>query len=182
MKNAKHIAVLAALLSAGWMGSAVAAPTISFYGEVSQQTCVAQINGSTEASVLMPTVPASALATVGATAGLTPFTLSLTGCTAPSAGSVNVSTKFLGRAVTAGGHLGNTALSSPAGNVALQLTADAAGATPVVLNGITTVPGAVLASGATSTSHQYGVRYIAEGGAATPGAVLGVVEYALTYP
>lgn len=157
-----------------------ATPTITFEGEVSTQTCQAVVNGEESAIVLLPTVSESNLATAGASAGLTPFTIALSGC-ATAGADTQISTKFLGHSVTAGGNLGNVATNSPANNVALQLTADAAGTTPVVLNGVTSVPGLILASGATTANHQFGVQYIAEGGAATAGAVTAVVEYTLSY-
>lgn len=127
-------------------------------------------------------MPASSLAAVGATAGLTPFTISLTGCTAPVGAALNVSTAFLGHNVTLGGNLGNTAATAPAQNVSIQLTTTADGTTPVTLNGITPVPGLVVPVGETTATYQFGAQYIAEGGSATPGAVLGVAEYTIVYP
>jgi len=169
------------LLVAGLAPAAVfAAPTVTFQGEVSAQTCQAMINGETNSTVLLPTVSASELSAAGATAGLTPFTISLTGCQAPAA-VLNVNTRFLGHSVTAAGNLGNVAASDAAPNVQIQLTTTAAGTTPVVLNGVTSVPGLVLEAGATTASHQFGARYISEGGSAGAGAVTAVAEYSLDY-
>jgi major type 1 subunit fimbrin (pilin) len=54
--------------------------TITFSGNVIAQTCT--INGSTkDLAVTLPIVSASSLATAGATAGATPFSIALTGCT-----------------------------------------------------------------------------------------------------
>lgn len=171
-----------AWMTAGLLGTgfAHAAPTITFEGEVATQTCQAVVNGEETAIVLLPTVSESNLATAGASAGLTPFTIALTGC-ATAGADTQISTKFLGHSVTAAGNLGNMAINNPANNVAIQLTSDAAGTTPVVLNGVTSVAGIVLASGTTSANHQFGAQYVAEGGAVTAGAVTAVVEYTLSY-
>lgn len=179
MKLTKSIMLM---LAAGLMLPALAnaAPTITFEGEVSAQTCEAEVNGQENATVLLPTVPESSLASAGAKAGLTPFTIAVKGC-ATAGVDTQIGTKFLGHSVTAGGNLGNVAVTSPAGNVAIQLTSDAAGTTPVILNGVTTVAGLELKASETTANHQFGAQYIAEGGAATAGAVTAVVEYTLSY-
>ncbi|WP_202740542.1 fimbrial protein [Acinetobacter sp. 'aerobic (ED)'] len=158
----------------------MAAPTITFQGEVATQTCQAQVNGQSDTVVLLPTVSQSSLAAAGATTGITPFSISVKDC-ATAGADTEIKTKFLGRSVTAEGNLGNVATTNPATNVSIQLTSDAAGKTPVALNGVTLVDGLILKSGATSADHQFGAQYIAEGGAATAGAVTGVVEYTLSY-
>ncbi len=159
---------------------AIAAPTVTFQGEVATQTCQAQVNGQGDAIVLLPTVSQSSLAAAGATTGITPFSISVKDC-ATAGADTQIKTKFLGRSVTAEGNLGNVATTNPATNVSIQLTSDASGKTPVALNGVTTVDGLTLKSGETSADHQFGAQYIAEGGAATAGAVTGVVEYTLSY-
>ncbi|ENU58216.1 fimbrial protein [Acinetobacter guillouiae] len=161
-------------------GVANAAPTVTFQGEVTDQTCQASINGGTNGVVLLPTVSANTLTSSGATAGLTPFTINVTGCTAPSS-DLDIKTKFLGHSVTTSGNLSNVATVNPATNVAIQLTKEAAGTTSVVLNGPTAVEGLKLLNGATSASHDFGARYISEAGGATQGAVTSVVEYTLSY-
>ena len=153
---------------------------MTFQGEVSTQTCKTEVNGQENATVLLPTVPESSLASAGTTAGLTPFTIAIKDC-ATAGADTQIGTKFLGQSVTAAGNLGNVAAANPAGNVAIQLTTDAAGTTPVTLNGVTTVAGLELKTGQTSASHQFGAQYIAEGGAASAGAVTAVVEYTLSY-
>lgn len=163
-------------------GIVLAAPTVTFQGEVTAQTCQASINGETDSIVLLPTVSSTELSGTGTTAGLTPFTISVSGCQAPSSGDGNlaITTNFLGHNVTGAGNLGNVA-SNPAANVAIQLTSDAAGTTPIVLNGVTPVSGLVLSEGETSASYQFGAQYITEGGSATAGAVTAVAEYTLSY-
>ncbi|WP_130803870.1 fimbrial protein [Acinetobacter ihumii] len=173
---------LVAMMAVGMMVPVLAnaAPTVTFQGEVSTQTCQAEVNGQENAIVLLATVPESSLASAGATAGLTPFTIAVKDC-ATAGADTQIKTKFLGQSVTAGGNLGNVAATNPAGNVAIQLTSDAAGTTPITLNGVTSVPGLVLKAGETAANHQFGAQYIAENGAATAGAVTGVVEYTLSY-
>lgn len=158
---------------------AIAAPTITFQGEVTDQTCKATINGQTDSTVLLPTVPVTELSAAGMKTGLTPFTISIQDCQ-PAATSLDISTKFLGHNVTSNGNLGNLATANPADNVSIQLTANADGTRPVTLNGITSVPGLVLDANATSATHQFGAQYYAED-TATAGAVTAVAEYTLSY-
>jgi len=160
-------------------GIVLAAPTVTFQGEVTAQTCQASINGETDSIVLLPTVSSTVLAAAGTTAGLTPFTISVSGCQAPGS-DLAITTNFLGHNVTGEGNLGNVA-SNPAANVAIQLTKEAAGTTPIVLNGVTPVTGLVLPTGETGASYQFGAQYITEGGAAGAGAVTAVAEYTLSY-
>ncbi len=157
-----------------------AAPTITFQGEVTDQTCKATINGESNSTVLLPTVPSSELAATGKTTGQTPFTISITGC-AVSTGDLSIKTKFLGRAVV-NGNMKNTASgANVAKNVALQLTTDAAGTAPVNLVNVTEVKGLVVKKGETQAEYTFGVRYIAVDGAATAGKVTSVAEYTLGY-
>lgn len=160
---------------------ALAAPTVTFQGNVTAQTCQATINGETGSIVLMPTVAVGDLSGVGSTTGLTPFTISVSGCQAPAGANLNITTNFLGHNTTAAGNLGNSATNSPASNVAIQLTSDASGTTPIVLNGVTPVSGLVLQDGQTSASYQFAARYISEAGSAGAGAVTAVAEYTLGY-
>ncbi|MED5608320.1 fimbrial protein [Pseudomonas sp. JH-2] len=161
-------------------GIVFAAPTVTFQGEVTAQTCKASINGETNSIVLLPTVASTELSAAGSKAGLTPFTISISECQAPT-GDLAITTNFLGHNVTAEGNLGNIAASNPASNVAIQLTKEAAGTTPVVLNGVTPVAGLVLADGETSASYQFGAQYISVAGNAGAGAVTAVAEYTLSY-
>ncbi|WP_198670200.1 fimbrial protein [Dyella sp. C9] len=156
---------------------ALAAPTVTFQGEVTDQTCQATINGDTNSVVLLPTVSAASLLAAGATAGLTPFTIQVTGCTM-GADDLAIGTEFLGHNVTNGGNLGNT---GSAKNVDIQLTTSASGGNPVSLNGPTTVPGLVLQAGATSAAYQFGAQYISEAGGGEAGSVQAVAEYTLSY-
>lgn len=169
----------AAACAMAFPAAAIAAPTVTFQGEVTAQTCEAAINGQNNSTILLPTVSTADLNGAGKTAGITPFTISIQNCQV-NAADVNIGTKFLGHEVTAAGTLGNIAPSNPAANVSIQLTSDTAGASSIKLNGITTVPGLVLKAGETAASHQFGAQYYAEG-AAGAGAVTAVAEYTLSY-
>ena len=151
--------------------------TIKFQGEVADQTCNISINGNASTPlILLPTVSTATLADPGATAGQTPFTISLEGCTA-SATTTAINTIFVGNNLTAAGRLGNT---GTAGKVALQLIDPAKPTTPLDLTGQTGSPGLSLAANATSAAHDFAVEYYSEG-AATPGSVLGSVQYSVSY-
>lgn len=159
------------------MAFAASQNTITFTGQVADQTCEVSVNGNAANPViLMPTVSAAALNAVGSTAGETPFTISVSNCAAPTS-TLAIKTTFLGNNVTSAGNLGNAGTAT---NVQVQLL-DSAGGAPVVLNGATSVAGLSLDSGATSTSHDFAVRYISEAGAAAAGTVSATAQYALDY-
>lgn len=159
---------------------AISAPKITFMGEVTDQTCEATVNGETEGIVLLPSVPASRLASKGATSGLTPFTLSIKNCSAKPT-TTQVTTRFLGHNVTTEGNLGNLAMVNAATNVQLQLLDKATSGNQIKLIGLTPVSGMTLPSNASTASYDYGVQYTTEQGGATPGAVQSIAEYQLTY-
>lgn len=189
MESKTSIKTALALISfATVSGSAFAAmPTVTFQGEVTSQTCSVTINEETNAVVLLPTVSASdfgATPAEGQTAGLTPFTVTVTGCTAPAAGSgpLPIKTRFRGLDVGDSGVLGNRATTDAAVGYGIQLTTTDAGTTPVVLSGITDVPGLSLPEGDTSTSHTFGARYyVIDAASVSPGAITAVAEYTLSY-
>ena len=172
-----RIVLFLAMTAAPGLTFAANTNVITFNGQVASQTCTVSVNGSAANPViLMPTVSAAALTAVGSTAGETPFTISVSGCTAPTS-NLAIKTAFLGNNVTSAGNLANAGTAS---NVQVQLL-NAAGGSAVVLNGITSVSGLTLNSGATSASHDFAVRYISEAGAATAGTVSATAQYALDY-
>ncbi len=152
--------------------------TITFKGEVSEQTCEVTINGVTARPVvLLPTVSKSQLATADSAAGLTTFTLGVTGC-AVTSGALDVKTVFVGHNVSATGNLSNTGSAT---NVELQLLTDAGGATPIDLRTSTAIAGVTVPAGQTSGEHDFAVQYYSPTGSAGAGTVLGSVQYAITY-
>lgn len=171
----KNIAIMISglvLSTATWADN-----TIKFQGEVADQTCDISINGNASTPlILLPTVATAALATSGSTAGQTPFTIALTGCTASDSATA-IQTVFVGNNLTADGRMGNT---GTAGKVSLQLVDPLAPATPLDLTGQTGAAGLSLAANATSGAYDFAVEYYAEG-TATPGSVLGSVQYSVSY-
>lgn len=165
--------------------SAFAAPTVTFQGEVTDQTCSVSINGQTNSIVMLPTVAMKDFGTTlanGQTAGLTPFTVSLTGCTAGGSDQ-NINTEFLGYNVDAtSGVMGNRATTNAASGFGIQLTDSGTGGTAVMLNGPTSVAGLVLPAGQDSTSYDFGAQYyVLDSTVAAPGAVTAVAEYTVSY-
>lgn len=166
--------------------SAFAAPTVTFEGEVTAQTCSVSINGNTNSIVLLPTVSMTDFGTTlttGQSAGLTPFTISVTGCVAPTSAAQAITTKFLGYNVdTTSGVLGNTATTNAATGFGIQLTTSSAGTSAVKLSGLTSVTGLSLAVGATSATYDFGARYyVINATGAKAGKVTSVAEYTVSY-
>lgn len=162
-------------------------PTITFNGEVTNQTCTVDVNGQTNSVVMLPTVAMTdfgATLTTAQTAGQTTFTVTVSGCTAPPTTAESISVKLLGYDVDAGtGVLGNRATGADAANgFGIQITGDSAGTNPIQLDGPTTLPGFSLAVGQSSATHDYGARYyVLDAATASAGKITAVAEYALSY-
>ncbi|MEB5981527.1 fimbrial protein [Enterobacter vonholyi] len=163
-----------------------AAPTVTFQGEVTEQTCTVDINGTTNAVVLLPTVSIKDFgATLAAsqTAGLTPFKVTVSGCTAGSSNTA-LKTNFLGYNVdTTYGVLGNTLTGANAATgFGIQLlNGGTSGSTAIALNGVTSVTGLVLPAGENTASYEFGAQYFSLGSAGTPGKITSVAEYSISY-
>lgn len=192
MKIANQAALGVLVLGSLVAGNAVASSgTLNFEGQVTNVTCNVGVNGTglADATIVLPTVPVSTLASVGATAGRTFIRFELMD---DSCGDVDgedavpdlVSVFFNANSdvdLTGDiGRLANKATTGAATNVALQI-ADATG-TPLNLfldatgqsqgvNSVTPQKGAVLT--------RY-VEYYATG-AATAGAVQSTAQYDLHY-
>lgn len=173
----KKLTLSALVLTALFGANAHANNTITFLGEVSDQTCEVAINGATaNPTVLLPTVSTADLAAAGSVAGETPFTLSVSGCTINATQALPIKTVFVGNSVTAAGNLGNAGTAT---KVSLQIL-DAVGGNAVDLTGVATVDGLNVAPGASTASHDFAVQYYSEG-AATAGTVVSSVQYAISY-
>lgn len=164
-----------------------AVPSVTFQGEVTDQTCAVSINGQLGSIVLMPTVSMSDFGSTlanGQSAGQTPFTVSVTGCKAPTSGGQSIRTTFLGYDVdVATGALGNR-LTGPdaAKGFGIQLMDAGSAGSPIRLSGLTSVDGVKLAVGQTETSYDFGARYfVIDKTIATAGEITAVVEYTLSY-
>ncbi|MCL6743337.1 MULTISPECIES: fimbrial protein [Kosakonia] len=175
----KLINVFAATAILSLSSSAFAATssnTVRFMGEVSEQTCDINFNGSSSSPViLLPTVSSSQLDTSGTTTGDTPFTVTLSGC--GGAQTANAAIVFVANDVD-GTNLKNTATTSPATNVAIQLM-EGSNALDFVGNKAQTGTKAVDSTNPTAT-YDLAARYYATG-QATSGAVEAQAQFAVTY-
>jgi len=154
--------------------------TINFTGSLTASTC--KINGNsagtaTAVNVTLPTLAASALANAGSSAGVTPFALSLTGCTGTTA-----QTQFeVGPTVDATtGNLVNQSTESSKSNVQVQILNNQMQAINLYTNQnsqSTTLTGD---ESATSGTLQYYAQYYAPA-KATPGAISTSVTFSMLY-
>ncbi len=179
----KHTATVAVTALLAITGIALAANTITFTGEVTDQTCSVTVDGSTDPTVILNSVPVNALSGgPTSSAGETSFTVQLNNCIAPATASQEHFTALF-QAVnpTEAGNLANTA-SGGATGVALQLL-NAPGGTAVNLGGGAAVAAGdiILAEGQTSTRGDYAIQYVSEALSVTPGPVIGALNYTLRY-
>jgi major type 1 subunit fimbrin (pilin) len=187
IRSVSALAVGAALVAMAGQASA-SDGTITFTGSVDASTCTITTSGTAGSfTVPLPKVSAAALDTVAETAGDTAFSIRLAGCS-DTAG--NISTNFeAGAAVdSATGRLNNTATTSPALRVQLQLL-NASNGSPIVVGAPVASQnslGVALASDGAPTpagvgTLNYIARYYATG-VATAGAVASQVTYSLVLP
>ncbi|GED23656.1 fimbrial protein [Halomonas halmophila] len=178
--------------------------TVNFEGEVVNSTCNV-VPADQDKTVVLPTVSVSALDTAGATAGATPFSISLENCTVGDGGSPPVSELSLPVSATAANQFDVSAYFEPGGTVdsstgrLINTASDGDGATNVqieLLNSqgapiaIREVGGDGLQPGAEwyavdgddgAVTMNYFARYHATGGPATAGVVSSTVDFTLTY-
>ncbi|KFL49732.1 fimbrial protein [Burkholderia pyrrocinia] len=178
-------------LSFAAMNAALASDgKINFTGSVVASTC--KINGGTnDLTVALPKASTNQLAKAGATAGRTPFSLSLTGCTTDTTDGGNTIPAPVNKVSVA---------FEPGPNVNLatgRLTLTGADAAKNVEIGILNDKFSPIKVGAESTSQgsqivnidttagtatlQYAAEYVATG-AATGGSANSFVTYSLVYP
>ncbi|MCG9966234.1 fimbrial protein [Shewanella cutis] len=159
--------------------NAQASNIITFKGEVATQTCIVDVNGSnSQPLVLLPTIAASDLPDVGATAGGTAFKISVTGCIVDTVKDQPIKTVFVANQLTAGGNLKNTGTAT---NVALQILTGPGG-TKVDLTGSVGTAGLVVKKNENAASHEFVVQYVRDGvGMIDPGSVVSTVQYAISY-
>lgn len=190
MKIANKAALGVLVLGALFAGNAAAnSGTLNFEGQVTNVTCDVTVNGQPggNATIVLPTVPVSALATESDTAGRTfiRFALAGTSC-GDGAGPMpdNVSVFFNANSsvdlTRPFGRLANTATTGAASNVVLQLVGADGTALDLFTDAVGQSQGANsigLADGAVLTRF---VEYYATG-AATAGAVQSTAQYDLHY-
>ncbi|HDX7966127.1 TPA: fimbrial protein [Escherichia coli] len=154
---------------------------INFTGKVVAQTC-SVATGSGSLSVVLPTVSTTTLSADTKTAGLTPFTIQLTGCTVPATSGVDkVNAYFEPNANTdyTTGNLTNTA-SSGASNVQIQLL-NADGVKVIKLGQAAAAQDVdTVAINDANVTLRYNARYYATG-QATAGNVSATVNYTIAY-
>ncbi|HEY5852011.1 MAG TPA: fimbrial protein [Lysobacter sp.] len=148
--------------------------TINITGNVTTTAC--KVTTTTGINVVLPTVTTAALASAGATAGNQPFAINLTLCPA----NTTVSTYFEPGANvdTATGNLKNTA-SGGAGNV--QVALYNSDSTKINLNNVAGSQNSKSATISGAGAMNYFAAYIANGAAATAGAVSTSVVFTMQY-
>lgn len=164
-----------ALIALGATNVAMAAETITFQGTIDSNTCTVGVGGTASPTVTLPTVGVASLDSVGKTAGATPFTINISGC---SATADDVAVRFSAHNPD-GANLGLTPASTATG-VSVQLLSGSAGSTPIAFNtGIATSATATTASG--SAAYNLTAQYYAKA-AAGAGSVVAVTDYEVIYP
>lgn len=157
--------------------------TINFTGKVVDQTCsVTTTTGTAPLAVTLPTVSTKSLDSTGKVAGLTPFTISLSGCnTAAATGAQSVKAYFEPNANTdyTTGNLTNTT-SSGASNVQIQLL-NADGVKVIKLGQAAAAQNVdTVAINDANVTLRYNAQYYATG-VATAGDVTSTVNYTIAY-
>jgi major type 1 subunit fimbrin (pilin) len=171
--SAALIATLGALAFVPAAGAATNTGTIQINGKVLQDTCTVTVNGSGNTVTLTP-VMASSLASSGAVAGATPFTLNLSNC---DKNATQAQLSFTSGANNAtDGNLTNT---GSAGNVEVQLLAGGTSGSAINVKSNANAPAVALSSGTGSTN--LAAQYYATGAGATPGLVSTSASVTFTY-
>lgn len=179
----RKIIACAAILSATFAGAAMAYDgTITFSGKIVTQTCTVNTNDK-NLTVILPTVSTTTLKDQSATAGLTPFSIHLTGCTASQNGAQNVKAYFEPSSnIDVNTHnLINTAVQSKADNVQIQLL-NSNGTSTILLGegeGGQDVQTETIGSDGSATL-RYMAQYYATG-KSTAGDVKATVNYTIAY-
>lgn len=173
----KNLSLALALMGACAATSTFAATgTVTFNGKLVAGTCGATVNGGTASqTVTLPTVHVSSLGAVAATAGTTPFTITLTGQECKD-GTTTATPYFESEVakVNAAGRLINTTTATDL--VEVQLLNNAG--TVINVNDISTTQATSVS--ATGTFN-YSARYYATAAATTAGAVTSSVSYSIIY-
>ncbi|EPT7678260.1 fimbrial protein [Escherichia coli] len=176
--------LMAALGMVTLNANAASTGTITFNGEVTSNTCDVVVDGqAADATIKLPTVSTSDLASTGKTAGRTGFVMKLSDCVVQTQGKQDTVSAFFqsGPSVNLStGRLNNTDQSG-AGNVSLQLLDVTGNYQPIKVGNTSQVTGT---AGVKIANNQatlpYAVEYYAEG-QSTAGAVTSTVVYNLQY-
>lgn len=170
--NIKHLSL--ALIAAASATVAMAdTDTITFNGLVVEDTCKTTLTGGASATaVTLPTVPTTALTTAGNTAGQTPFSLSVAGCSATATGGIHYT-------LTPSAYASNDNLLANTGTATYVGVEILEGSNPIAFAGAPhQTDNVTLNSGAGSVS--LAARYNATG-TATAGTVISALNWTLVY-
>ena len=152
--------------------------TIEFQGVITDTTCAISVNaGTNNGTVMLPAIGASALPAAGATAGTTPFTITLAGCAGATLNTAH--THFeMGPAVdVATGRLNNT--SGTATGVQIEVLNVAQ--SPIRLGAAASQGDLAVDISSGGATLGYYARYYADAAAVTPGTVVSRVDYTIQY-
>lgn len=162
--------------------AAAADGTIQINGEINAETCVPDVVSGGTGSIDLPIVASTSLAAANATAGVTPFTINLTGCTG-SATLARASFESSSTSITPSGNLAIDG-SSVATGVEIQIR-DNSGAQINLATGDQTVVDAgnnasfAITGGAATLDYQ--AAYFTPTGTVTPGALTSSVAFTIQY-
>ena len=167
--------LMGGFIALGAMNLATAAETITFQGTIDSNTCAVNVGGTASPTITLPTVGVASLDSVGKTAGATPFTINISGC---STTADDIAVRFSAHNPD-GANLGITPASTATG-VSVQLLSGSAGSSPIVFNtGIATSATSTTSGG--SATYNLTAQYYAKAGA-TAGSVTAVTDYEVIYP
>lgn len=153
--------------------------TINITGKVIAQTCQVNANGSGNSSgnVTLPDVFTTNLASAGAIAGNTPFTIVVSNC---DASLQTVQAFWSGSNVSAAdGNLTNTAAGGS--NVEVQLLNASSAVMPLNGANATAQNSQVVNLSGGGATMNYSAQYLAKSAAATAGAVTTSVQFTMIY-
>ncbi|HBE9082937.1 fimbrial protein [Serratia fonticola] len=171
--------LLAAVIGMTFAGSALAADgTITINGTITDTTCDISVNNqSKDATVTLPTVSTSALASPGATAGTTTFAIVLNNCAGATLNTASTFFEAGDYVEQSSGRLNNSASGTATGVQVELLNANQS----KIMAGSDFNQGDIatdISSG--SGVMNYFARYYAKG-AVTPGTVNTQVDYTIIY-
>lgn len=157
-------------------------------GELTNQTCILSVDGNANGNPIVNLEPvrASNLKDAGSTAGRTEFTLGVSGCI-PSDDAISLIVNLQPYHLT--GPKNDVGYQSTIGNVGSAKNVDLHilhphDGAPIYYGGpnLSANAGAIsVGPGQTSGKRTYNVEYVSHQGGATPGTVIGRVQYAINY-
>ena len=172
----RYLPLAAAFAGLVVSASATAADgTITFNGLITDNTCEVSVNSSgANGTVMLPTIQASALPSVGSTAGTVPFNILLSNCAGTT---LNTASTFFEAGASVDSSTGRLDTTGSADNVQLQLLNSAHG---VIAAGAITQNDVPVDISSGSGTLDYYVQYYATG-AVVPGTVTSMVNFSIVY-